>query len=343
MTMTDPAAVRRPRIALAIGCPAGIAPELTARILADPAVNAAAQIVAIGDRRVIARGAEIAGVELDLDHLASDMKLPNESSRPLFINLGNLDPDTIEVGALSEPAGKSALANFKQAIALGADGAVDAVAFSPFNKASMRLAHPAYEDEIVFVTEMLGFDGVASEFNILPTLWNARVTSHVPISAVAGLITSDNVLRGLRLTDRAMREGGYKAPRIAVAGLNPHAGDGGNFGREEIDFIAPAVEASRADGIVCTGPLPSDTVFVRATRGEFDAVLTMYHDQGQIAMKLIGFDRGVTLLGGFPFPLLTAAHGSAYDIAGKGTADPGALRAAVLLAAEMGARRRRLS
>ena len=169
------------------------------------------------------------------------------------------------------------------------------------------------------------------------------MTSHVPISAVAGLITSDNVLRGLRLTDRAMREGGYKAPRIAVAGLNPHAGDGGNFGREEIDFIAPAVEASRADGIVCTGPLPSDTVFVRATRGEFDAVLTMYHDQGQIAMKLIGFDRGVTLLGGFPFPLLTAAHGSAYDIAGKGTADPGALRAAVLLAAEMGARRRRLS
>lgn len=339
MSVTDPAAIRRPRIALAIGCPAGIAPELTARILAEPAVNAAAQIVAIGDRRVIARGAGIAGVDLDLHHLTPGKELPETSSGPIFVDLGNLDPDTIEVGTLSKPAGESALANFKHAIALGADGMVDAVAFSPFNKASMRLAHPAYEDEIVFLTEMLAFKGIASEFNVLPTLWNARVTSHVPISAVAKLITSESVLRGLRLTDRAMREGGYKAPRIAVAGLNPHAGDGGNFGREEIDVIAPAVEAGRTEGITCTGPLPSDTVFVRATRGEFDAVLTMYHDQGQIAMKLIGFDQGVTLLGGFPFPLLTAAHGSAYDIAGRGTADPGALRAAVLLAARMGARR----
>jgi 4-hydroxythreonine-4-phosphate dehydrogenase len=329
----------RPRIAFAIGCPAGIAPELTARLLADPEVTGAAEIVAIGDRRVLDRGADIAGVKLELYDMQPNAALPSRIDRPVFVDLENLDPATIPVGALSEPSGKSAIANFKYAIALAARGEADVVAFSPFNKASMRLGYPAYEDEIVFVTEMLDFKGTASEFNVLPNLWNARVTSHVPISAVASLITFDNVLRGLRLTDQAMREGGFATPRIAVAGLNPHAGDGGNFGREEIDVIEPAVAKALGEGIECHGPVPSDTVFVRARKGEFDAVLTMYHDQGQVAMKLIGFDQGITLLGGFPFPLLTAAHGSAYDIAGKGVANPGALRAALLLAARMGAKR----
>src|SRR5207248_775252 len=134
---------------------------------------------------------------------------------------------------------------------------------------------------------------------------------------------------------------GFARPRIAVAGLNPHAGDGGNFGCEEIDVIAPVVEAGKRDGICVEGPFPADTVFLRAKSGAFDAVLTMYHDQGQIAMKLMGFDRGVTLLGGFPFPICTPAHGTAYDIAGKGIASVGATRAALLLAAEMVAQRRR--
>jgi 4-hydroxythreonine-4-phosphate dehydrogenase len=125
-----------------------------------------------------------------------------------------------------------------------------------------------------------------------------------------------------------------------VAALNPHAGDGGNFGREEIDIIRPAVDAARAEGIGVEGPFPSDTVFVRARSGAFDAVVTMYHDQGQIAMKLMGFDRGVTLMGGFPFPICTPAHGTAYEIAGKGVANIGATRASLLLAATMAARRR---
>jgi 4-hydroxythreonine-4-phosphate dehydrogenase len=142
-------------------------------------------------------------------------------------------------------------------------------------------------------------------------------------------------LKGLQLADSAMRRAGFERPRIAVAGLNPHAGDGGTFGREEIDVIGPAVEEARSLGIEADGPFPSDTVFLRAKSGTFDAVLTMYHDQGQIAMKLMGFDRGVTLLGGFPFPICMPAHGTAYDIAGKGIANIGATRAAILLAAEM--------
>ena len=200
------------------------------------------------------------------------------------------------------------------------------------------MAHPPYDDEIGYGREVLGSGGPASEFNILEGLWNARVTSHVPLSAVAGLITKESVLRGIRLTDNSLREAGFDRPRIAVAGLNPHAGDGGNFGREEIDVIEPAVSEAKRQGINADGPYPPDTVFVRASKGAFDAVLTMYHDQGQIAMKLMGFDRGVTLLGGFRFPMCTPAHGSAYDIAGKGVANPGATRAALLLAARMAAR-----
>jgi 4-hydroxythreonine-4-phosphate dehydrogenase len=329
----------RPRVALAIGCPAGIAPELTARMLVDPAVTAACDLIAIGESSVIARGAEVAGVKLALDFVRPSDKLPETTDRVVFIDLGNADAAQIPVGAISAEAGRSALANFRYAVELAARGEVDAVTFSPFNKAANRLAHPSYEDEGVFLTEMLGIQGAGSEFNILPRLWNARVTSHVPISGVARLITVDNVLRSLRLTDRTMRASGFNPPRIAVAGLNPHAGDNGNFGREEIDVIAPAIAAAQRENIVCQGPIPSDTVFVRARKGEFDAVLTMYHDQGQIAMKLIGFEEGVTLLGGFPFPVLTAAHGSAYDIAGKGVANPGAMRAAVLLAARMGGQR----
>jgi 4-hydroxythreonine-4-phosphate dehydrogenase len=331
----------RPSIALAMGDPAGIAPELTARLLADREVTSAAQLLVIGDRRVLDEGARVAGVTLDLVHAISEDSIPAVHERPVLLDLGHLDPKSVPVGQISMAGGSFALQNFKRALKLASAGRVDVVTFTPFNKAAMRLVHPSYEDEIVFVTEMLDFKGVASEFNILPQLWNARVTSHVPISGVAALITGDSILRGLRLTNEAMKEGGFALPRIAVAGLNPHAGDGGNFGREEIDIIEPILAVARSEGINCHGPLPPDTVFVRARKGEFDAVLTMYHDQGQIAMKLIGFDQGVTLLGGFSFPLLTPAHGSAYDIAGKGVADPGASRAALLLAARMGAQRRR--
>src|SRR6201987_2828824 len=329
----------RPRIALAMGDPAGIATELTARLLADREVITAAQILVIGDRRVLAEGARVAGVPLDIDTVSSEDGIPSVHQRPILLDLGHLDPKDVPIGQISRAGGGFALENFKRALKLANAGRVDIVTFTPFNKAAMRLVHPGYEDEIVFVTEVLAFNGVASEFNILPNLWNARVTSHVSISGVAPLITGDNILRSLRLTNEAMKDGGFAAPRIAVAGLNPHAGDGGNFGREEIDVIAPVVSAGQRDGIAAEGPFPADTVFLRAKAGAFDAVLTMYHDQGQIAMKLMGFDRGVTLLGGFPFPICTPAHGTASDIAGQGIASTGAPRAAVLLAAEMAGRR----
>jgi 4-hydroxythreonine-4-phosphate dehydrogenase len=157
---------------------------------------------------------------------------------------------------------------------------------------------------------------------------------------VSAHITGDGIIEALTLADRCMRQAGYARPRIAVAALNPHAGDNGNFGREEIEVIGPAVERAKALQLAVDGPYPSDTVYLRAKRGDFDGVLSMYHDQGQIAIKLMGFERGVTLLGGLPVAICTPAHGTAYDIAGKGVANDGAARAAFMLAKKMGATKR---
>ena len=324
-----------------MGDPAGISPELTAAVVALPEIRDAADIVVIGDARVFRAGAADARVEPDVDwrETFDDLSM---RARPLFVDLHHLDPATITAGEATRAGGTFALANFRAALELAAARRVDAVCFTPFNKAAMRSAHPGYDDEIGYSAEVLGADGPASEFNILDELWNARVTSHIPLSAVAASLTREAIVDAIRLTDRSLRDADVASPRLAVAGLNPHAGDGGNFGREEIDIIGPAIADARSEGIDAEGPFPADTVFVRARKGAFDAVVTMYHDQGQIAMKLMGFDRGVTLLGGFPFPICTPAHGTAYDIARKGDANVGATRAAVLLAARMaGARRAR--
>jgi len=342
-----------------MGDPAGISPELTARVLSLGDVLAAARIVVVGDRRVLEEGAKVANVALDVEwtnvewtnaewtnaewtnaEWTNDMGGLDDYTRPLFIDLGHLDPTGVERAVATRSGGEFALRNYRTCLELAKAGRADAVAFTPFNKSAMRAAHPGYDDEIGYSLDVLGLRGPASEFNILEGLWNARVTSHMPLADVASHISREGVLAAIRLTDRSLRNADVAVPRIAVAALNPHAGDGGNFGREEIDVIRPAVEAARSEGIAVEGPYPSDTVFVRARAGAFDAVVTMYHDQGQIAMKLMGFDRGVTLMGGFPFPICTPAHGTAYEIAGKGIANIGATRAALLLAARMAARQR---
>jgi 4-hydroxythreonine-4-phosphate dehydrogenase len=316
----DSASRARPVIALAMGDPCGISPELTAKVVALDEVRKAARVVVIGDRRVFEEGVKVAKTSAE----------PEE-----FVDLQHLDPSTVQRGVASKAGGASALANYRHALRMAADGKADAVCFTPFNKQAMRLAHPPYEDEIGFTSGVLGFKGAATEFNILEGLWNARVTSHIPLAKVSSALSIDSIVGALELTATALRAAGFQPPRIGVAALNPHAGDGGNFGREEIDIIEPAVKKAKAKGLPADGPYPADTVFVRAKAGQFDAVLTMFHDQGQIAMKLLGFDRGVTLLGGYPFPICTPAHGTAYDIAGKGVANVGAARAALLLAARM--------
>ena len=251
----------------------------------------------------------------------------------------NCDPETIKIGTAGARGGAAALANFRCALLAADAGYADLVFFTPFNKHAMRLAEADYVDEIGFVNRTIGATRSGSEFNVLDEVWNARCTSHIPLSQVAGALSENRVFESLRLTVETMRSAGFERPRIGVAALNPHAGDGGNFGSEDDAIILPAVLRAQSHQMAVTGPVPSDTVFVRALKGEFDAVLTMYHDQGQIAMKLVGFDRGVTLIAGYPFPIVTPAHGTAYDIAGQGVATAGAGRKALELGLMLAARK----
>ncbi|MDW9534896.1 4-hydroxythreonine-4-phosphate dehydrogenase [Sinorhizobium meliloti] len=334
---------RRPVIALAMGDPAGISPELTARLLALSDNRDAAHIIAIGDRRILDEGARVAGVTLDLEAASLDALDNAGTARHVFVDLAHLDPADVVRGEATLAGGTFATRNFRTALELAHAGKADAVCFTPFNKKAMRFAYPGYDDEIRFVADVLSFTGKVREFNVLEKVWNARVTSHIPLKDVASHLSVDAILAELKLTQACLKDAGYEEAKIAVAGLNPHAGDGGSFGMEEIDIIEPAVEKARALGFNVEGPFPADTVFLRALKEGFNAVMTMYHDQGQIAMKIIGFDKGVTMMGGLPFPLCTPAHGTAYDIAGKGIADIGATREAILLAARMAKKKRALS
>lgn len=328
-----------PVIALAMGDPAGISPELTAKLATDEAVNRAARLIIIGDRRIFDEGARIAGVTPDLQTI-DDFSSFDSSSSPAFIDLRNLALEDVDRGEATPAGGEFASANFRRALALAHGGQVDAACFTPFNKKAMRYANPGYDDEIRFVADAIGFEGKAREFNILESVWNARVTSHIPLKEVSAALSAELILDELALTYRCLQQAGHEHPRVAVAGLNPHAGDGGSFGMEEIEIIEPAIQRAREQGMAVEGPFPADTVFLRAVKEGFHAVLTMYHDQGQIAMKMMGFDSGVTMLGGLPFPVCTPAHGTAYDIAGRGIADIGASRQALLLAARMASQAR---
>src|SRR5690606_39049061 len=233
-------------------------------------------------------------------------------------------------------AGRSVLASLDAALdAVDADQC-DGIVFAPFNKHSLRMGGMTEEDELRYMQRRLAVDGFVCEFNITGKLWTSRVTSHVPVRQVADLITTEAVCDAVRIIDKALRSAGVAEPRIAVSGLNPHAGDGGSIGSEEIEVIEPAIRIMQSEGVTTSGPWSPDTVFVAARRGDFDAVVSMYHDQGQIAMKLLGFEQGVTLHGGLPVTVATSASGSAFDIAGKGVAQIEGLQQAFAIACRMG-------
>ena len=321
----------KPRIAFVAGDPNGIGPELAARLLARPANVEAADVAVYADPGMLAAGERVAGVRA----LVSTTPTPG---RATLVPMALGGEAAMAPGEATEAGGRAALAALSAAVDAAAGGAAQGIVFAPLNKHALRLAGMTHEDELRWMQERLGVDGGTSEFNITGDLWTSRVTSHVPLRAVADAITGAGVVDAVRIVHRYLAASGIASPRIAVAALNPHAGDGGSLGREEIDVIAPAVEAVRREGIDARGPLPSDTVFVAAKRGDFDAVVSMYHDQGQIAMKLMGFDRGVTLHGGLPVPVATCASGTAFDIVGRGIANVEGLQAAFDLVARIAAR-----
>jgi 4-hydroxythreonine-4-phosphate dehydrogenase len=333
------AARDQPIVGVLLGDPSGIGPELVVKLLARGDNVKRAQVALLADPNVLALGEKAAGVTLDARRAAGIDALTFDVGRPTLVAFDWIGPREIEIGQATVASGRSVLSSLAVAADAVRAGAIDGVVFAPLNKHAMRIAGLQHEDEMRLLQHALGVAGFVTEFNITGDLWTSRVTSHIPLAAVASAISREGVRDAVRIIDKSLRASGVARPRIAVAGLNPHAGDGGSFGREEIDIIEPAVRSLAAEGLDARGPFPADTVFLAARRGDFDAVVTMYHDQGQIAMKLMGFDRGVTLLGGLPVPVATCASGSAFDIAGKGTANVEGLQQAFDLVVRMSAAR----
>jgi len=326
MTSSTP----RPRIALTLGDPSGIGPELAAKLVADPSNRARADILVLASGEELDTAAAEAGVEILHAGTAGPDAVAAVGS--------SLSGAPVERGRVSVEGGRRAMTDLESALDMHERGDVDAIVFTPLNKAALAMAGMAHEDELRWFAQRLGYRGTTSELNLVPGLTTSRVTSHIPVSEVASCISAHRVAEAARLLNTVVLAQGVERPRLAVCALNPHAGEGGKFGREEIDHIAPAVALLQSEGVDAQGPFPCDTLFIRAREGEFDGVVTMYHDQGQIAMKLMGFDQGVTVQGGLPVPIATPAHGTAYGIVGKGVASTGPTQRAFDVALELAER-----
>lgn len=318
----------QPLIAIAMGDPAGIGPELIVKVLADESLRQRCRPVIIGDIGVMRHNAAALGSPLrfrPLDEIARAQFSPDaiEALNPPGFRLGPPLPPAVHP-KLGEAAGRY----LELAFQLAMQSQVDGVVMAPMNKESFRAAGYDYYDELQFLGEITD----SAEPFILGAagpVWAAAVTEHIPFKDIAPLITRGRVRRYIGHLQDALVRLGYAEPRIAVAALNPHAGEGGLFGSEEIDRIAPAVRDAWRDDIRAEGPVPADIVFKRALDGDFDGVVCMYHDQMNIARKLQPRGDIATLWLGLPVIGATTAHGTAFDIAGQGIADPGSLRAAL--------------
>lgn len=328
----------KPRIAIIPGDPSGIGPELIAKLLNQEGVLERADVVLIGDEHIWLQGMKQANLSVDLYRVA-EASLAGQTGLG-WLPIDTIAPDGVRISEVSLQSGQSSLRCLDKALDLAVEGKLDGVLFAPFNKAALTAAGMDAEDEHRYMARYLGHDGYHGELNVLDELMTTRVTSHIGLKDVVANITAKSVEDAIGLAEDTLKRAGHARPRIAVAAINPHAGDNGKFGREEIEILEPVIEAAQRRQKDVTGPWPSDTVFLKAMRGEVDAVVTMYHDQGQIAIKLLGFERGVTVAGGLPIPIATPAHGTAFDIAGQNKADVGATHAAFNLLVRMAATHR---
>jgi 4-hydroxythreonine-4-phosphate dehydrogenase len=329
-----------PLLGLMLGDATGIGPEQCARVLSDGRLSDSARFVVVGDARVLEQGARDAGVELAWRAYPTPEAIDWTRRDIALIDLANLDPARIPRAEVSPESGRVSGETLATMVELALSGRIDGITFAPLNKAALHAGGWRFNDEHQLFAHLTEHTGIFSEMNVLDGLWLSRVTSHVALKIALEQITLERIDQALSLADATMRGAGIARPRIAVAALNPHAGERGLFGREEIDIIGPAIARAAARGIECRGPFPADTVFLKAFAGEFDGVLSMYHDQGQIASKMKGFNRGVTVTAGLKSVFTTPAHGTAFDIVGKRRAETGALEQAVRLAARLARARR---
>jgi 4-hydroxythreonine-4-phosphate dehydrogenase len=320
----------RPHLALTVGDPTGIGPEITAAALADPRIRAAARVVAVGPACARPDGLECVEAGRVAEWRAG-------GAHAGWIE--SADPGGWAVGRAHAAGGRAALEALRIGHDLARGGLVEGLVTGPVSKEAMHLAGEEVEGQ----TELLGRWCGVDDHQMLAVAGRLRVmllSRHLPLREAIELITTERVLAHLRLLHTALRELGVVAPRLALAGLNPHAGEAGLVGVEEREALEPAVSAARDEGLTVSGPLPGDTVFARGAAGEFDGVLALYHDQAFIAVKVFGVDRALTWVAGLPYLRVSPAHGVAFDLAGTGRARPENLVLALLQAAEWARSRR---
>jgi 4-hydroxythreonine-4-phosphate dehydrogenase len=325
----------RPLLGLTIGDPAGIGPEVVLKAVRDPRVEVA-RLLAIGSMAALRSAAAVVPDPPALRAVAAPTEARFEPGTLDVVVVPSDRP--VPVGQLSAEAGKMAFDGVARAIELALAGEIDGIVTAPLNKEAIALAGHPYPGHTEILADLTG----TSDFAMMLTALKLRVvhvTTHVGIRQMLEKVTTERVLTTIRLAHRALRDMGIEAPSVGVAGLNPHAGEGGLFGDEEARVISPAIERARSEGIDATGPWPADTLFGRAVAGDFDVAIAMYHDQGHIAVKVLGFETGVNATIGLPIVRTSVDHGTAFDIAGTGKASADSMVEAVMVGASMAAAR----
>ncbi|MGH7267275.1 MAG: 4-hydroxythreonine-4-phosphate dehydrogenase PdxA [Candidatus Rokuibacteriota bacterium] len=334
-----------PILGVTMGDPAGIGPEIAAKALAEPAVRKAARLVVVGDARVMAEAARLSGVSAPVRAVERVADATWAADTVEVLDLRNVDHAAFAFGRVSAMCGRAAYGYIERAAKLALAREIDGVVTGPINKEALAAAGVAHSGHTEILADLTGTRACAMllmgrELRVI------HVTTHVALRRVPELVTRERVLQTIRLGREAMRRLGIAAPRLAVCGLNPHAGESGLFGDEEQHAIGPAIADARAEGIDATGPYPADTLMSRARGGEFDCVVAMYHDQGHTPVKTLGFRydeasrawtamSGVNVTVGLPILRVSVDHGTAFDRAGRGTANPESMVEAILVAAEM--------
>ena len=325
---------KRPLLAITMGDPAGVGPEVIVKALDRPEVWEVCRPVVVGDMRWMDEARLMVGTSRPLRSLKSASQAGSGETLDV-LDLANVETGRLSRAQVSAEAGRAAYEYIQRAVQLALAGEVAGVVTAPINKEALHAAGVPYAGH----TEMLAKLCEASEVAMMLVAGRLRVShvsTHVSLRRAVERLSVESIRRVVDLTHAALRRMGLASPRIAVAGLNPHAGEGGLFGNEEQEIIGPAVVAAQVKGVYATGPYPPDSVFLRASQGEFDAVIAMYHDQGHIPVKLLGFYEGVNLTLGLPIIRTSVDHGTAFDIVGTGRADERSLVAALRLAARMG-------
>ena len=309
----------KPGIAITMGDPCGIGPEVVAKALADSRVYASCRPLVVGSSYAMEQAVALSGVAMRVNRTADADGAGQDDAVIDVLDIGNLNPEDITVGEINPTCGKAAMEWVTKAGQLAIAGSVDGLATAPLNKEAASLAGYKSIGHMELLQELSGVRTVATML-MARNLRVVHLTTHRSLRVACDYVKKDRILDYLRLTHESFLQYGFSEPRIAAAALNPHGSDGGLLGDEEAEEISPAVEAAKAEGINAFGPVPADIVFHQAAEDRYDVVLAMYHDQGHIPVKVYGFEESITANLGLPFVRTSVDHGTAFDIAGKGVA-----------------------